>query len=117
MVLLQLPHVRPPQLHQALPFRRRDLRPAAVLGEVTLQLRHGRGKGDLGPPVTTGDFTTQHMGGYSGDVMGYTHIIYIYMCVCKTVKNQEVIIFLKSLFYSNVTGNICMGNVEMYDMI
>jgi hypothetical protein len=92
---------------------------------VTLQLRHGRGKGDLGPPVTTGDFTTQNMGGYSGDVMGYTHtlciyiyyILYIYICVCKTVKNQEVIIFLKSLFYSNVTGNICMGNVEMYDMI
>ena len=82
--------------------------------------------------MTTGDFTTQNMGGYSGDVMGYTHTlciyiyiiyiyyilyIYIYICVCKTVKNQEVIIFLKSLFYSNVTGNICMGNVEMYDMI
>ena len=64
MVLLQLPHVRPPQLH------------------------HGRGKGDLGPPVTTGDFTTQNMGGYSGDVMGYTHIIYICVCV-KLLKTKK----------------------------
>ena len=100
MVLLQLPHVRPPQLHQALPFRRRDLRPAAVLGEVTLQLRHGRGKGDLGPPVTTEDFTTQNMGGYSGDVMGYTqththmHTLYVCVCLCVKLLKTKKLLFL-----------------------
>jgi hypothetical protein len=69
---------------------------------VTLQLRHGRGKGDLGPPVTTGDFTTQNMGGYSGDVMGYTHtlciyiyyIYYIYISVyVKLLKTKKLLFF------------------------